>query len=156
LNYKEKIMRILKLSALALALSATQAFAADLITKPSAHSVSVTIDRLAAAVEGAGAKVFARIDHAKGAASVDMDLRPTQMLMFGNPKLGTPAMLQAQSIGLDLPLRVVAYEDADGKVFVAYHAPAELTEDHNIASDAAILKKMTGALDKLTNKAIAE
>ena len=149
-------MHILKLSALALALSATQAFAADLITKPSAHSVSVTIDRLAAAVEGAGAKVFARIDHAKGAASVDMDLRPTQMLMFGNPKLGTPAMLQAQSIGLDLPLRVVAYEDADGNVFVAYHAPAELSEEHGIAANAGILAKMTGALDKLTNKAIAE
>jgi uncharacterized protein (DUF302 family) len=149
-------MRIIKLASLVLALSATQVFAADLITKQSAHSVSVTIDRLAAAVEGAGAKVFARIDHAKGAASVDMELRPTQMLMFGNPKMGTPAMLQAQSIGLDLPLRVVAYEDADGKVFVSYHAPVELSEEHGIAADAGILAKMTGALNKLTNKAIAE
>ena len=149
-------MHILKLASLALALSATQVFAADLITKQSAHSVSVTLDRLAAAVESAGAKVFARIDHAKGAASVDMELRPTQMLMFGNPKMGTPAMLQAQSIGLDLPLRVVAYEDADGKVFVAYHAPAELSEEHGIAADAGILAKMTGALDKLTNKATSE
>ncbi len=149
-------MRILKLASLALALSASQLFAADLITKQSAHSVSVTLDRLAAAVEGAGATVFARIDHAKGAASFDMDLRPTQMLMFGSPKMGAPAMLQAQSIGLDLPLRVVAYEDADGKVFVAYHAPAEFSEEHDIAADAGILAKMTGALDKLTNKATAE
>ena len=124
-------MNILKLSALALALSATQAFAADLITKPSVHSVSDTIDRLAAAVEGAGAKVFARIDHAKGATKVGMDLRPTQMLMFGNPKLGTPALQAGQTAGLDLPLRVVAYEDADGKVFVAYHDPSN-TNEHSI------------------------
>ena len=149
-------MRILKLATLALTLSATQALAADLITKPSAHSVSVTIDRLVAAVEGAGAKVFARVDHAAGATKVDMALRPTQMLMFGNPKLGTPALLAGQTAGLDLPLRVVAYEDANGQVFVAYHAPSELSEDHGIPTDAPVLKKMTGALDKLTNKAIAE
>lgn len=141
---------------LALAISVTQALAADLITKPSAHSVSVTIDRLVAAVEGAGAKVFARIDHAAGATKVGQDLRPTQMLMFGNPKLGTPALQAGQTAGLDLPLRVVAYEDADGKVFVAYHNPSELSEDHGIPADAGVLKKMTGALDKLTNKATVE
>lgn len=149
-------MRILKLASLALALTATQAFAADLITKPSAHSVSDTLDRLAAAVEGAGAKVFARIDHAAGASKVGMELRPTQMLMFGNPKLGTPALLAGQTAGLDLPLRVVAYEDASGNVFVAYHNPRELSEDHGIPADAEVLKKMTGALDKLTNKAVGE
>lgn len=149
-------MRILKFASLALALSASQLFAADLITKQSAHSVSVTIDRLATAVEGVGAKVFARIDHAKGATKVGMDLRPTQMLMFGNPKLGTPALLAGQTAGLDLPLRVVAYEDANGQVFVAYHNPSELSEDHGVPADAAVLKKMTGALDKLTNKAIVE
>ena len=150
-------MRILTaLTAAALTLSPLLAQAADLVIKPSTHSVSETIDRLAAAVEGAGAKVFARVDHAAGAVSVNMDLRPTQMLMFGNPKMGTPAMQADQSIGLDLPLRVVAYEDANGKVFIAYHAPAQLTEDHDIPADAAILKKMTGALDKLTNKAIGE
>lgn len=149
-------MRILKLTSFALALSATQAFAADLITKPSAHSVSVTIDRLAAAVEGVGAKVFARVDHAAGATKIGQDLRPTQMLMFGNPKLGTPALQANQTAGLDLPLRVVAYEDANGKVFVAYHNPSELSDDHGIPADAGVLKKMTGALDKLTNKAVGE
>jgi len=149
-------MRLLKLTTLVLSLSATQAFAADLITKPSVHSVDVTIDRLAAAVEGAGAKVFAHIDHAAGAAKVDMELRPTQVLLFGNPKLGTPALQAGQTAGLDLPLRVVAYEDADGKVFVAYHNPSELSDDHGIPADAGVLKKMTGALDKLTDMAIAE
>lgn len=129
--------------------------AADLITKPSPHSVAVTIDKLAAAVENAGAKVFARVDHAKGAMSVDMDLRPTEMLMFGNPKLGTPALQAAQTIGLALPLRVVAYEDESGQVHVAYHPPASLT-DHGIAADAEVLAKMTGALDKLTSAAVAQ
>ncbi|MBE9475972.1 MAG: DUF302 domain-containing protein [Proteobacteria bacterium] len=149
-------MRILKLASFALALSATQVFAADLITKSSAHSVSVTIDRLVAAVEGAGAKVFARIDHAAGATKVGQDLRPTQVLMFGNPKLGTPALQAGQTSGLDLPLRVLAYEDANGKVFVAYHNPSELSDTHGIPADAGVLAKMAGALDKLTGKATAE
>lgn len=130
--------------------------AAELIKKASPHQVDVTMDRLVAAVEGAGAKVFARVDHAAGAKSVEMELRPTQLLMFGNPRLGTPALQAAQTAGLDLPLRVVAYEDENGQVFVAYHQPAELAAEHGIPPDAEVLKKMAGALDKLTSKAIAQ
>jgi uncharacterized protein (DUF302 family) len=137
-------------------LTAGHALAADLITKPSAHSVAVTVDRLAAAVEGAGAKVFARVDHAAGAKAVGQELRPTQMLMFGNPKLGTPALQAAQTSGLDLPLRVVVYQDKAGQVYVAYHAPAKLAEEHGVPADAEVLKKMTGALNKLTNKAVSK
>ena len=146
----------LALSAATAAALALPAYAADLIEKTSPHTVSVTIDRLAAAVEGAGATVFARVDHAGGAAKVDMELRPTELLIFGNPKLGTPAMLDAQSAGLDLPLRVLAYADADGTVRVIYHNPASLAEDHGLPTDAQYLKMMTGALDKLTSKAVAE
>lgn len=131
------------------------AFAADMIEKVSPHSVAVTIDRLAAAVEGAGATVFARVDHAGGAAKVDMELRPTELLIFGNPKLGTPAMLDGQTAGLDLPLRVLAYADAEGVVHVTYHAPASLAASHGLPADAKYIKMMTGALDKLTTKAIA-
>jgi len=141
--------------AFCLSIMGTAVSAADLITKMSPHSVSDTMDRLTAAVENAGATVFARVDHAKGAMSVEMDLRPTEMLMFGNPKLGTPALQAAQTIGLDLPLRVVAYEDEAGQVHLAYHAPASLTA-HGISADAEVLAKMTGALDKLTGAAIAE
>ncbi|XHY18801.1 hypothetical protein SuNHUV7_36170 (plasmid) [Pseudoseohaeicola sp. NH-UV-7] len=140
---------------LTLSLSGGTAMAADLIHKISPHSVSVTIDRLAAAVEGAGAKVFARVDHAAGAESVGEELRPTQMLMFGNPKLGSPAMQAAQTSGLDLPLRVLAYADAEGVVHVVYHDPAELAATHGIAPDAEMIAKMTGALGKLTDKAVA-
>jgi uncharacterized protein (DUF302 family) len=127
----------------------------QLITKPSPHSVDVTLDRLEAAIKGAGAVVFARVDHAKGAASVDQVLRPTQMLMFGNPMLGTPLMQAAQTAGLDLPLRVVCYQDASGDVHLSYHAPTKIAVTHNVPSDAEIITKMTGALDNLTNKAIA-
>lgn len=138
------------------AVLALPAFAADMITKVSPHSVDVTMDRLVAAVEGAGATVFARLDHAAGAAKVDMALRPTQLLIFGNPKLGTPAMLDGQTAGLDLPLRVLAYADGEGVVHLIYHAPAAMAATHGLPADAGYLPKMTGALDKLTSKAIAE
>ena len=130
--------------------------AESMITKTSPHSVAETIDRLSATVEGAGAKVFARVDHAAGAESVDMELRPTQMLMFGNPKLGTPAMLASQSIGLDLPLRVLAYQAEDGSVVVTYQNPADMAKAHGADADLEVFQKMAGALNKLTDEAISE
>ena len=129
---------------------------AGMITKTSAHSVGDTIDRLAAAVEKAGAKVFARVDHAKGAASVNAELRPTQMLMFGNPKLGTPAIQASQSMGLDLPLRVVAWQEEDGTVMVGYHDPADVAAMHGLPADHPTIARMQGALGKLTGAATAE
>ncbi len=143
------------LTALAVSAAMTLPAAAEMISKTSPHSVDVTIDRLQAAVEGAGATVFARVDHAAGAAKVDMDLRPTQLLIFGNPKLGTPAMLDGQTAGLDLPLRVLAYADGEGVVHVTYHDPASLAAAHGLPADAKYIKMMTGALGKLTDKAVA-
>lgn len=134
----------------------TQSAAAHMIEKISPHSVAVTIDRLEAAVTNAGATVFARVDHGAGAANVDMDLRPTQLLIFGNPKMGAPAMLDGQTVGVDLPLRVLAFADEKGVVHVIYHDPAHLAAAHGLPEDAEYLKKMTGALNKLTGKAIAE
>lgn len=141
------------------AVVATQASAAahvsegGVVTIESAHDVATTIDRLAAAVEEAGAKIFARVDHAAGAANIGSDLRPTQMLMFGNPRLGTPALQAAQTIGMDLPLRVVAWEDESGKVMVSYTDPAAMAARHGIAADHPVIAKMTGALKKLTGAA---
>lgn len=129
--------------------------AAEMVEKVSPHSVPETIDRLEEAVEAAGATVFARVDHAAGAERVEMDLRPSQLLIFGNPKLGTPAMQEAQSVGLDLPLRVLAYADGEGVARLLYHAPADLAEAHGLPADAPYLAQMAGALDKLTGKAIA-
>lgn len=134
---------------------ATPAWSADLIKKSSPYTVPETIDRLEAAVENAGARVFARVDHAKGAENVGAQLAPAQMLMFGNPKLGTPAMQASITAGLDLPLRVLAYEDPNGQVHLVYHDPASLTETHGVPGDAEVLKMMTGALGKLTDAAVA-
>lgn len=147
--------RILMSAAIAIA-APLAAMAGDLVTKSSSHDVATTVDRLAAAVEDAGAKVFARVDHAAGAAKIGQDLRPTQMLMFGNPKLGTPVMQMSQSAGLDLPTRVVVYETEDGEVVLAYHPPRAMGEAHDLPADAEALKKMTGAVDKLTSKAVSE
>lgn len=142
-------------TALTLGLAATTAAQAEMVAKTSPHSVTITMDRLEAAVTAAGATVFARVDHAAGAAKVDMELRPTQLLIFGNPKLGTPAMLDNQTAGLDLPLRVLAYADGEGVVHVTYHTPQTLGETHGLPADAKYLAMMTGALDKLTGKAVA-
>ena len=136
-------------------LSAMPAYA-EMIKKPSPHPVATTVDRLVSAVEQAGAKVFARVDHAGGAAKVGAELRPTQMLMFGNPKLGTPAIQGAQTIGLDLPLRVVVWEDEDGKTWLAYHDPADIAALHTLPADAPVIAKMQGALGKLTGVAVAQ
>ena len=134
---------------------ATQTLAADLVEKISPHSVEVTIDRLADAVTGVGATVFARVDHGAGAASVDLPLGASQLLIFGNPKLGTPAMQASPTAGLDLPLRVLAYEDTGGTVRLVYHTPASFAETHGLPGDAKFIQMMTGALDKLTGKAVA-
>lgn len=91
-----------------------------LITIPSNYSARQTLDRLEAALRAAGITIFARIDHAAGAASVGLALRPTQVLIFGNPKGGTPLMQADQRVGLDLPLRVLAWEDEAGNANLTY------------------------------------
>jgi len=101
-----------------------------LITIASAHGVKDTIDRLEADVKAKGMTVFARIDHAAGAQAAGMALRPTELLIFGNAKGGTPLMQAQQTIGIDLPLKALAYEDAAGKVWLAYNEPAWLTQRH--------------------------
>ncbi|KUF12065.1 DUF302 domain-containing protein [Pseudoponticoccus marisrubri] len=121
-----------------------------------ARDVPATMDALQAAVEGAGATVFARVDHAGGAADVGMELSPAQLLIFGNPQLGTPAMQDAIEAGLHLPLRVLVYEDDAGQTWLAYEAPAEtLTALDGIEAEADYLSKMAGALEKLTGAAAA-
>ncbi|WP_135501650.1 DUF302 domain-containing protein [Roseovarius aestuariivivens] len=126
----------------------------DILKVKAAGDVPATMDALQAAVEGAGATVFARVDHAGGAASVEMDLAPSQLLIFGNPKLGTPAMQDDPLAGLFLPLKVLVYEDADGQVWLAYENPKETLDDlGGISDDAGYIAKMQGALGKLTGKA---
>ena len=142
-------------TAVAFLASAPVALAGELIEKTSPYPVSETIDRLETAVTDAGATIFARVDHGAGAASVDLELPPSELLIFGNPKLGTPAMQDGPTAGLDLPLRVLAYTDNEGVVRVVYHAPSSLAAAHGLPADAKYIQTMTGALDKLTGAAVA-
>jgi uncharacterized protein (DUF302 family) len=124
-----------------------------LVTKKSAHSVAQTLNRLEKALKEKGIVVLARIDHAAGAKKAGMQLRATELLIFGNPKLGTPLMQSNQTIGIDLPLKVLAWEDERGQVWLTYNTPAYLADRHGITDRGKTLKKMSGALEKLTNAA---
>ncbi|MGA3002373.1 MAG: DUF302 domain-containing protein [Acetobacteraceae bacterium] len=103
-----------------------------LISLPSARPVAELLDRLEAALAAKGITVFARIDHAAGAASVGMPLRPTSVMIFGNPRAGTPLMQAEQRIGLDLPLRILAWEDAEDRSWLTYHDLDWLVRNHGI------------------------
>jgi uncharacterized protein (DUF302 family) len=114
---------------------------------PSAHGAKATMDRLEAAIRATGMTIFARIDHAAGAAEVGLPLRPTELLIFGNAKAGTPLMQAAQAIGIDLPLKVLVHEDEAGKVWLSYNQPDWLAQRHGIGPEAAgSIAAMTGAL----------
>lgn len=150
-------LTILGAALLALALS-TPAQADDaqaIVVKASPHPVAETLDRLTGALEKKGITVFARIDHAAGAKKVGLELRPNQVLIFGNPKLGTPLMQARPGVGLDLPMKVQAFEDPQGQVWVRYVRPAGLLARHGGGGPEAVVAKMTGALDAFTDAAIA-
>jgi len=121
-----------------------------LVTKASANSVSVTIDRLESKMKSKGITIFKRVDHAAGAKGVGITMRPTTLLIFGNPKLGSPLMTSSQTAAIDLPLKAIAYEDANGKVWLSYNNPAYIAKRHGIADRAKVIKKMTGALNKFS------
>ena len=124
-----------------------------LIVKPSDFGVIKTLDRLGIALERAGIRVFSRIDHAKGAESVDMELPPTAVIIFGTPKIGTPLMTSNPQIGLDLPLKALAWQTSDGAVKLAYTDPSWLAKRYGITDRDEVFKKMTGALAKFTDMA---
>ena len=127
-----------------------------LITIASNHSVKETLDRLEASLKAKAIRIFARIDHAAGAKSVGMDLRPTELLIFGNPKAGTPLMQARQTIGLDLPLKVLAWEDAQAKTWLTRPDIAWLARRHRLGPDtAAAVSALATALAKLTEAAAA-
>lgn len=138
---------------LLIAAQPAQAAGDGLIVKQSDFDVAKTIDRLGIALERAGIKIFARINHAKGASSVDLALAPTEVLIFGTPKIGTPLMQSNPAMGLDLPLKAVAWEDSAGKTHLAYNDPAWLMTRYGIDDKDPVFKRMTGALNKFTDMA---
>jgi uncharacterized protein (DUF302 family) len=128
-----------------------------LITIASAHSVERTTERLAASLSARGITVFARIDHAAGATSVGMTLRPTELLIFGNPKAGTPLMQANPTMAIDLPLRVLAWQDAAGASWLTYEDLHWLARRHRLGSDAApAVEALATLLANLTDVAAAQ
>ncbi|HEV2160075.1 DUF302 domain-containing protein [Bradyrhizobium sp.] len=133
----------------------TQAMAADgLITIKSSFGPEDTMKRLEAEVKAKGLTVFAHIDHAAGAAAVGLPLRPTDLIIFGNAKGGTPLMQQAQTIGIDLPLKALVWQDEQGATWLSYNDPAYLTHRHGLGDAAkAPVEAMSGALKAIAAKA---
>ena len=125
----------------------------DLVIKPSTRSVKDTLDNLTAALTRAGIQVMARINHAAGAKKVGKSLPPTELLIFGNPKLGTSLMQSKRTMGLDLPMKVLAWQDDKGKVWLAYTKPEVLKRRYGITDRDPLFAKMTKALNKLTDAA---
>ena len=125
----------------------------DLVKKQSNHGVKETIDKLEAVVKEKGMSVFARIDHRANAESAGMDMSDSQVLIFGAPKAGTLIMLDDLAVGLDLPLRVLAYTDIDGSTWVVYHNPQGLKNSFKVEK-SKVLSKVETALDNMTNQII--
>jgi len=106
-----------------------------LIDIPSNHSVDETVEKLMGILQAKGVTLFALVDHSGEAAKVGMKMRPTKLLIFGNPKGGTPVMLAAPTIAIDLPLKILIWEDAQGKVLVTYNSPAYLQARHRLPAE---------------------
>jgi len=125
-----------------------QAMAADgLITIRSSLGPKETMSRLEAEVRAKGMTVFARVDHAAGAAEVGLPLRPTEVLIFGNPKGGTPLMQAAQTVGIDLPLKILVWQDVSGTTWVSYNDPAWLAQRHGLGAEVEpTVKALSAAL----------
>jgi uncharacterized protein (DUF302 family) len=131
--------------------------AADgLTTLRSSYGPKDTMTRLEAEVKARGMTVFARIDHAAGAAGAGLSLRPTELLIFGNAKAGTPLMQTVQTTGIDLPLKALVWEDASGATWLSYNDPAWLAQRHGVAGETeTVIGMMSKALDAVAQAAIS-
>lgn len=106
-----------------------------IIDRPSNHSVEQTVEKLKNILQSKGVTLFALVDHSGEAEKAGMKMNPTKLLIFGSPKAGTPLMLAAPSIAIDLPLKILVWEDAHGKVWVSYNSPDYLKERHNLPQE---------------------
>ena len=120
-----------------------------LINRPSKHSLDETLDRLKRTLQAKGVTVFALVDHSGEAEKVGLKMRPTKLVIFGNPKAGTPLMVAAPSIAIDLPLKILIWEDGEGKVWVSFNSPAYLQERHGLPRELlpalAVVEALAGA-----------
>jgi uncharacterized protein (DUF302 family) len=129
--------------------------AADLVTKQSPHSVSETLDRLEALLAQNGIGVMARIDLAANAERSGLELAPSQLLLFGDPAKGTLLMQEEAVVGIDFPMKALAWEDADGVVWLAYVVPSSIADERGVSGAQDTVAAMDAGLNKLTDAAIA-
>ena len=140
---------------LVLVLMASAATAAEgLVSVKSPYGVKETLDRFESAAKAKGLNVFLRLDHAAGAQKIGKTLRPTELLIFGNPQGGTPLMECAQSAGIDLPLKALAWQDANGQVWLAYNDPRYLATRHGTGDCGPVVQNLAKALAGLAQEAI--
>jgi uncharacterized protein (DUF302 family) len=111
------------------------------------------MDRLEAELRAQGMTVFARIDHAAGAAEAGLELRPTQLIIFGNARGGTPLMKSVQTVGIDLPLKALVWEDASGTTWLSYNEPSWIAQRHGVANAEPVVSKMAAALSAISRTA---
>ncbi len=121
-----------------------------IVNTPSNHSVDETVEKLEAILQAKGVALFALVDHSGEAAKIGIAIRPTKLLIFGNPKAGTPLMLAAPSSALDLPLKLLVWEDAQGKVWISHNSPQYLQARHHLPQD---LMQNIAVVDMLAAKA---
>lgn len=125
-----------------------------MVSKPSRYSVPETMGRLVAVLQAKGMTVFERIDHSGAAEKAGLSMRASQLVIFGNPKGGTPLMVAAPTVAIDLPFKALAWEDADGKVWLSYNAPTWLKERHGIRGKDDAIAALEKALDAMTGEAL--
>jgi len=125
-----------------------------LISKKSPHSVKKTLGRLEKILRNKGITIVKRWSHDKGGKKAGIPLRPTELLIFGNPKLGTHFFTSKQTAGIDLPMKALAWRDEEGQVWLTYNDPYYIAKRHGIDNRNEVAKKMSEALDKMTNAAI--
>ena len=135
------------------ATSAGAEHAPKLETVESRSSFEATLTQLKAAIESRNLKLFAVIDHAAGAEKAGLSLAPTTVVLFGNPQIGTNLMTSAQTAGLDLPLKILVYETAEGETKLAYTPPSVLAANHGIEDRPDVIERMTGALAAIAEEA---
>ncbi len=147
-------MRQLLLTLVSLFFFVSLAFADNgLISIKSSHDVQRTADRLENILRGKDMTVFIRINHAEGAQKVGKELRPTELLIFGNPKVGTPLMQCSQSVAIDLPQKALIWEDEAGHVWLSYNDPKYLAKRHGITECVNVIKKIEKALSNFAHAA---
>ena len=125
----------------------------DLTSIQSQFNPKETMDRLEAEIRARGMTVFARIDHAAGAAEVGLTLRPTELIIFGNARGGTPLMQSVQTVGIDLPLKALVWEDAGGKTWLSYNEPGWIVQRHSVGNAEQVVSKMAAALSAMSRTA---